>query len=58
MDQNLDFHDYSIDEDEIHNGITEAFTDGSEESLVCFGMVCSSLGYHLRNAQKLTFSDM
>jgi hypothetical protein len=58
MDQNLDLHDYSIDEDEIHNGITEAFTDGSEESLVCFGMVCSSLGYHLHNAQKLTFSDM
>jgi hypothetical protein len=55
MDQNLHLLDYSMDEDEIHDAITDGSTDGTEETRVCFGMVCSNLSYHLHNAQKLTF---
>jgi hypothetical protein len=55
MDQNLHLLDYSMDEDEIHDAITDGSTDGTEETRVCFGMVCSNLSYYLHNAQKLTF---
>lgn len=58
MDPNLRLIDYSMDEDEIHDAVADGSTDGTEDSRVCFGMVCSNLSYHLLNAQKLTFSDM
>jgi hypothetical protein len=58
MDPNLHLLEYSMDEDEIHDAVADDSTDGTEESRVCFGMVCSNLSYHLLNAQKLTFLDM
>jgi len=58
MDRNPHLLDCSMDENEIHDAITNSSSDGTKESRVCFGMVCSDLSWHLLNAQKLTFSDM